>query len=432
MHSKRGSHASNAQSSAESRAVLSAAGPAHPGRPARRILSWLRPSALLPILLAPAVPYGGQAAIEGVLMKGKAHAALAMRRRSGRIELLEREVISRFPGLVNVPFVRGTLILVDMMLLGMWALRESGKRYEIDMTAAEEERLLQKRAAEGDADAKAQLERNQASAEAALQEPPAAAESPEREGAVVKQQFTPGEIAMLVISLAISLTMFKVLPAIAATYISGWLGIAGIVAHKARLGFEVGYSADPSFSLQLIVNTIEGLIKFGIFVGYVWLIGRMADVKRLFEYHGAEHIVINAYEDDPKNQDMKFIQSHGVAHPRCGTSFIAIMILLSILLFTVIDWAVVTYLPQFTDPVRNIPWWYIRWPLRIIGVIPLSGISFEVIRSAFRYFGNPLVRPLLKFGMLFQVLTVRRPSDDQVEVSLTSFNRVRELTEGNS
>ncbi len=428
MHMKRGSHASTAQSSAESRALHTA--PRR--RPLTALSAWLRPASLIPMLLAPAVPYGGQAAIEGVLMKGKAHAALAMRRRSGRIELLEREVVSRFPGLVNVPFVRGTLILMDMMLLGFWALRESGKRYEIDMVAAEEEKLLETRAAAGDADASARLAQNRAEAQA-KSEADAAAEAAARaagKGPSGQTSFSGGEIAMLSISLLISLTMFKVLPAIAATYISGWMGIAGIVAHKARIGFEVGYAAAPSFSLQLIVNTIEGLIKFGIFVGYVWLIGRMPDVKRLFEYHGAEHIVINAYEDDPKNQEMKFIQSHGVAHPRCGTSFIAIMILLSIILFTVIDWAVVTYLPQFTDPVRNIPLWYIRWPLRIIGIIPLSGLSYEVIRSAFRYFGNPFVRPLLKFGMLFQVLTVRRPADDQVEVSLASFNRVKDLTEG--
>jgi uncharacterized protein YqhQ len=158
-------------------------------------------------------------------------------------------------------------------------------------------------------------------------------------------------------------------------------------------------------------------------------VGRIEEIGRVFEYHGAEHIVINAYEDQPDNQDMRFIQSHPVAHPRCGTSFIALMILLSIIVFSVLDWAIVQYLPALADPVRHIPEWYVRWPLRILALPLLSGISYEIIRGAFRYYGNPFLRPLLRFGMLFQVLTVRRPSDEQVEVSLASFNRARALTE---
>ena len=78
----------------------------------------------------------------------------------------------------------------------------------------------------------------------------------------------------------------------------------------------------------------------------------------------------------------------------------------------------------------NLPAWYLRWPLRIVGLIPLAGISYEVIKAAFKYYGNPLLRPLLRFGMLFQALTTRRPSDDQVRVSLAAFNRARFLTEG--
>jgi uncharacterized protein YqhQ len=74
--------------------------------------------------------------------------------------------------------------------------------------------------------------------------------------------------------------------------------------------------------------------------------------------------------------------------------------------------------------------WWLRWPLRVIGLVPLSGISYEVIKAAFKYYGNPLLRPLLRFGMLFQALTTRRPSDEQVAVSLASFNRARFLSEG--
>jgi uncharacterized protein YqhQ len=219
---------------------------------------------------------------------------------------------------------------------------------------------------------------------------------------------------MLVVSFGIAIFMFKVLPAMAATgffTLLGWGTLQDL--------------AEPTFLQQLLANLVEGLVKLGIFVGYIWGVGRIPEIGRVFEYHGAEHIVINAYEDDPKNQEMSFIQSHGVAHPRCGTSFIAIMILIGVVLFTVLDYGL---LAAGAPSANNLPVWWVRWPLRVLAIPLLAGLSYEVIRSAFRYFGNPLIRPLLKFGMLFQVLTVRRPSDDQVEVSLAAFNCVVKRT----
>ncbi|MCH7472131.1 DUF1385 domain-containing protein [bacterium] len=345
-------------------------------------LNLLRTSWLIPALLAPALPYGGQAAIEGVMMKGREHAALAMRRRDGRIEILERTVKSRFPRLLVLPFVRGMFILIDMMALGMWALRESSHRYEVDLesAAAEEKGEAPKEVSSG-------------------------AAAP-----------TLAQTIAMILAFAVALFMFKLLPAIATTGIFAWLGW-GLLRDIA----------DPTLGQQFIANLIEGTIKMGIFVGYVWSIGKLKEVERVFEYHGSEHIVINAYEDDPGNQSMQFIQSHGVAHPRCGTSFIVILIVLSVFLFTLFDWALLALGAQAVD---NLPVWWLRWPMRILGILPLAGISYEIIRAAFKYYGNPILRPLLRFGMLFQALTTRRPSDEQVEVSLASFNRVRYLTEG--
>jgi uncharacterized protein YqhQ len=350
------------------------------------------------MLLSSAIPYGGQAAIEGVMMKGREHAALAIRRRDGRIEVLEKEARSRWPKLSATPFVRGVAILIDMFGLGSWALRESAKRYEVDALNAEEEK---KRAAQahGEADA----------AQVATTPVPAVA-------VPVDEKPGLGQTIMMFVSLAIGLLVFKVLPAFATLYVFSWLGWGKLS--------EIDH---PTLLQQFLANGIEGLIKFGIFVGYVWGVGRMAEIRRVFEYHGAEHIVINAYEDDEKNQDMRFIQSHGVAHPRCGTSFIAILILMSIFLFTLLDWALI----EAGVPTHgNLPVWWLRLPLRVVGLLPLAGISYEIIRAAFKYYTNPVLRPLLRFGMLFQVLTVRRPADDQVEVSLAAFNRVRFLTEG--
>ena len=351
---------------------------------------------LLPALLAPAIPYGGQACIEGVMMKGLKHAALAMRRSSGEIQIIDREVISRFPGLVRLPFVRGFFILWDMMLLGTWALKESSRRFEEDTAEAEGKTV----------------------------------QGPKKvsHGSMIL------EWLMMAVSLAVALLMFKVLPAVAATYTFQWFGWGSL-----------GTIENPGLIHQFAANLVEGLVKLSIFVGYILAVGQLKEIRRVFEYHGAEHIVINAYEDDQDNQSIEFIQTHSVAHPRCGTSFIVILILSGVLLFTVLDYLIVanaaainawvaglgtfgtTLGPAVTD---NIPAPWLRWPLRILALPLLSGISYEFIRAAFRYYGNPFLRPLLRFGMLFQTLTTRRPADDQVEVSLASFNRARFLSEG--
>lgn len=328
------------------------------------------------------------------MMKGKAHAALALRRRSGRIEVLDRPFSSRFPRLTSLPFLRGAFILIDMFGIGLWALRESSHRYELDYA----------KAAPGEP----------GGVVSGPDTGEAAAEAAETESAPPPSL---GQNIMMAVSLVIALLLFKAAPAMATSWI---FGLAGLPLLRETL--------DPTFGQQLLANGVEGLIKLGIFVGYIWGVGRIPEIGRVFEYHGAEHIVINAYEDDQSNQDMAFIQKHPVAHPRCGTSFIAIMILLSILLFSVIDFLIVHTWPGLA--VHNLPVFWLRWPLRILGLIPLAGLSYEIIRAAFRYFGNPFIRPLLKFGMLFQALTVRRPSDEQVEVSLASFNRARYLTEG--
>ena len=363
----------------------------------RRLASWLTLA-----LAAPTLPYGGQAAIEGVMMKGTAHAALAMRRRDGRLEVLDREVKARFPKAVKLPFLRGFLILWDMMTLGMWALRESSARYEADMEAADRE----------------------AKGEEAKASEPVEAGAPGL-----------GQTILMVVSLIIALFVFKILPAMAA---SGVFHMLGWGAFQEL--------ADPTFGQQLLANTIEGVVKMGIFIGYIWGIGRISEVARVFQYHGAEHIVINAYEaDQEKVQDVGFIKTFTTAHPRCGTSFIVILILLSVVLFTLLDWLLVSSgasitaaLPQWWLQAKylgaavqdNIPAWYLRWPLRILALPLLAGISYEIIKAAFKCYTHPLLRPLLRFGMLFQALTTRFPGDDQIKVSLASFNRARKLTEG--
>jgi len=327
------------------------------------------------------LPYGGQAVIEGVMMKGTKHAAMALRRRDGHIETLERPVVSKFGMLSRLPFARGFFILWDMMTLGMWAISESSQRAQQDEDAAQ------------------------------------AAKRGEAAPAPVQQTKSMALLhyALMIFSLVIAVFLFKLVPAMATTGLFSLFGWGSLA------------DASRTFWQQFAANIVEGLIKLGIFIGYIWAISGLAEVRRVFEYHGAEHIVINAYEDDEDNQSLDFVRRHGVAHPRCGTSFIVILILASIVLFTLLDWGL---LELGVPAVNNLPVWWIRWPLRIVGLVPLAGISYEVIKAAFRYYSNPVLRPLLRFGMLFQALTTRRPADDQIEVSLAAFNRARLLTEG--
>jgi uncharacterized protein YqhQ len=341
------------------------------------LLRRLNHSLLLPALLAPAIPYGGQAAMEGVMMKGTRHAALAMRRASGELELLDREVKTMFPGLTRLPLLRGFFILWDMFVLGLWALRESSKRYETDLLAAE----------------------------AAKSGKPVAQRVEDRPNWV--------QYVVLGISLVIALLIFKVVPAAAVT------GIFSVVGWGA-----IKELAEPTLAQQFLANLIEGVIKLGIFVGYIWGVGRIKEIARVFEYHGAEHIVINAY-DNANNQDIGFIRSHSVAHPRCGTSFIAILIVASIVLFTFLDWALVTWFPALV--VDNIPVVHRAGPCASSGSIAWRA---SATRPSSQRSSTTAIRWCGLRRHDLQALTTRRPSDDQVRVSLASFNRARYLTEG--
>ena len=287
---------------------------------------------LLVALSAPAIPYGGQAAIEGVMMKGTTHAALAIRREDGEIEVLDREVTTRFPKLTRLPLLRGFFILWDMMTLGMWALRESSHRYEVDLEAKEA-------VAKGEA-------------------------APERSASAEKSGLAQN--IMIGVSFVIALLVFKVLPAAIATGVFTLAGAGGdtSVMEAIKHG-PLGGVENAGFGMQFAANLIEGLVKLCIFVGYVTLVGRIKEIARVFQYHGAEHIVINAYEDEPERvQDVSFIQEHSVAHPRCGTSFIVILILMGIVLYTALDWALVSWVPAVVAEGGNLPVWWVRWPLR--------------------------------------------------------------------
>jgi len=306
-------------------------------------------------------PYGGQAVIEGVMIKGRTHAAVAVRRKDGSIDVTLRGLTSRFPHwLTQAYFLRGFFLLWDMLGLGFWALNLSQDKYLED-----------------------------------LGEKPA-------EGKGSQFQF----IAIAVGAIVLALAIFKLLPTYAADLVNTYIYPVG----------SVGWN-----------NVIEGGFKFSIFIGYVSLIGLMPDVRRVFMYHGAEHASVSAYEDNPaRGNDASFAELHSRLHPRCGTSFIAILIVASIALYYLLDgWLLALGAPA----VGGWPIWYMRWPLRILAIPLLAGISYEILKGAYALRRFILLRPLIYFGMLFQVLTTRVPTRDQIEVALAALNEVRRAEE---
>ncbi len=285
--------------------------------------------------------YGGQAVIEGVLMRGKRALAMANRAPDGEI-IIQKEHLGGIytSNIRKVPFLRGLIILWDAMGLGMRYLTLSA-----NIQTGEEEKL---------------------------------------------------EGPMLYITIGISILfgvgLFFLTPAL----------ISGLIQHFS------GMSA-------WISNLVEGFIRLLLLVVYLWLIGKMPDIKRVFMYHGAEHKTINAFEDGapltPEN-----VAQYSLEHPRCGTSFILTLVLISILLFSLFGPLPITW----------------RLISRILMIPVISGIAYEYIRWTAKHLDTPSVRTMIKPNLALQKLTTAEPTKEMLEVSILAFNTMYELENENA
>lgn len=278
--------------------------------------------------------YGGQAVIEGVMMRGARSVAIAMRAPNQEI-VVHTEPLSGIyrSGLAKIPFLRGLIMLWDALGLGMRALILS-----TNTQTGEDEKL---------------------------------------EG--------PAMYLTLFISLALGIGLFFLAPAAAGqlseTFLkfNSWLG-----------------------------NLLEGIIRLGLLIGYIWLIGRWGDISRVFAYHGAEHKTINAFEAGadltPEN-----VSKYSVEHPRCGTAFMLTLVVMSILLFSLLG-----PLPTF---------W--RFASRILFLPILAGLAYEFIRWTANHLDNRFVRIITKPNLSLQHLTTREPTLDMLEVAITAFKTMR-------
>lgn len=279
--------------------------------------------------------YGGQALIEGVVMRGTNAVAAAMRAPDGHIEIHAENLTGIYLSPIRkIPFLRGLVILWDALGLGIKFLTLSA-----NVQTGEDEKI---------------------------------------EG--------PTLYLTLIASLALGIGLFFLAPAALSHGIESLLGITSWVG-----------------------NLIEGLFRLLILIGYVWAVGKMPEISRVFAYHGAEHKTINAYEDHAELTP-QIVSSYSLEHPRCGTSFLLTVVVFSIVLFSL--FGPLTF------------WW--RLGSRILLLPLLAGIAYEYIRWTANHLENTFVRWLIKPNLMLQRLTTREPGLDMLEVAISAFNTMLE------
>ena len=276
---------------------------------------------------------GGQAVIEGVMMRGKTHVAVAVRQPDGEISVDVRPVNSisdRYP-ILKKPFLRGVVSLVESLVKGMKAVA-----YSAQVSGDEDEKLDSK------------------------------------------------EMALTIaVSAGLAILLFIVIPT--------W-----------SMRFLTGITQD-----HMALNLAEGVLRMAIFLAYIAAISSMNDIQRVFQYHGAEHKTIYTYEAGLPLK-VENVRPFSTLHPRCGTNFLMIVMLISMFIFTFLGW------PSLLERIAS----------RIILMPVIAGVSYELIRYAGAHTDNPLVRIAITPGLLLQKLTTRQPDDSQIEVAIASLKAV--------
>ncbi|MDY6029396.1 MAG: DUF1385 domain-containing protein [Acidaminococcaceae bacterium] len=279
------------------------------------------------------MPVGGQAVIEGVMMRGADKVAVAVRQPDGQIIVDVNPVSSikdKYP-ILKKPLLRGVITLFESLYDGMKALAFSAQ------VSGEEE-----------------------------------------------DQLTKSEMVLTIVtSVALAVVLFIIIPT--------W-----------SIRFLHSLTEDP-----LLLNLAEGVLRMVIFLVYIGAISSMKDIQRVFQYHGAEHKTIYAYEAGLP-LDVEHIRPFSTLHPRCGTNFLMIVMMISMFVFTFLGW------PNLLERIAS----------RIVLMPVIAGVSYEIIRWAGAHADNSVVRFAIMPGLLLQKLTTRQPDDTQIEVAVASLKAV--------
>ena len=286
--------------------------------------------------------YGGQAVMEGVMIRGRRYFSLAVRRSNGEVSAVCEPLSQIYTGrLRRLPLLRGILVLIETLVLGMKALNRSA-------TMAMEDQL--------------------------------------GEGEEVPRWI-----------MAVTMTIAFVLG----------IGLFFMMPLFATKPLENVTSSDVQ------VNLIEGLIRLVVLVAYIGLIGLLKDIRRIFAYHGAEHMAVHTHEAClPLEVDN--VRRFPTAHPRCGTAFLLTVMVVAILIFTFLG--------------RSPLWWLVL--SRIVFIPVIAALSYEIIRFSGAHHRNPLTRAITYPGLLLQSLTTRVPDDGQIEVAIRAMDKAIAADEG--
>jgi uncharacterized protein YqhQ len=285
--------------------------------------------------------YGGQAVMEGVMMRGQRYMAVAVRAPSREIVLTSQELPPRLyqSRVARIPFLRGSLMLWDTLGLGVQALM-----FSADVAMGEED---------------VQLSR-------------------------------PVAWATVALGAALAIGLFFLFPAAFTNLVQAQFGNA------------------------LLSNTLEGLLRLTLLIAYVWAIGLVPDIRRVYMYHGGEHKAINALERGAPLRPLD-VMPFSIRHPRCGTSFLLIVAVLTIVVFA---------------PLGRPDSWLVLLGSRIVLIPVIAGIAYEAIKWGAANIKHPAVAALMAPGLALQGLTTREPDTDQVEVAVSALREVLRL-EGN-
>jgi uncharacterized protein YqhQ len=331
---------------------------------------------------------GGMAVIEGVMMKNKDEYAIAVRKPNNEIAV-EKKTHKDFAEkvkLFKLPIFRGMLAFVDSMVVGVKALNFASSFFEEEEQAKPDKKNKSTKADQKNSkDAKAGQKNNKTIAEGKKgkkSDKAPVAEVPAAEGEKEEKSNTLLMAAAVVVSLMISITFFMILPVLVSNLFSKVI--------------------DSRFWLSLL----EGVLRIIIFVGYILAVSQMPDIKRVFMYHGAEHKTINCLENGFE-LTVENVKWQSKQHKRCGTSFMLLVMLISVIFFILIQpstllWRVVS---------------------RILLVPIIAGASYEFIRLAGRS-NNKIINILSQPGMWMQALTTKEPDDSMIEVAIQSVDAV--------
>jgi uncharacterized protein YqhQ len=282
---------------------------------------------------APSLYYGGQAVVEGVMIRGPRHMAIAVRAPDGRIVERSEALGGVYTGAVRrIPIVRGVIVLYETLALGIRALTWSSQ-----VAAGQDEQEVSK--------------------------------------------------AQLYVSLAIMLVLVAAIFFASPVLLTSWLGRV--------------------FGNDYVEVAAEGVVRLAMLVAYVWLIGRMKDVQRVFAYHGAEHRAIHAYEHG-RDLTPAAVRDYPNAHPRCGTAFLLTVMVISLVVFVFLG----------TPPI------WLRIVERIALIPVIAALAYEILRIAQRFGDNPVFELIYRPNIWLQSLTTRDPDDAQIEVAIAAINRV--------